>query len=363
MTEERGSAPRMKFTWTYQVRAVVLSSWLNVLLLFVPAGFIVAYLHVKLVVILLVNFIAIIPLSGMLGLRMDQLMLQIGDGLTILVWITFCNIVQVITSIFLLKSNQLVVLETSLIGSTIILTLFNMGGAFIWGGWKRRRQHFNRELARTMSSMLSISVFGLLIPTAFDKFSVTPESSLAGSSRGTSLILITVYLFYALYEYTTNGDLGIEQEAPVPKFVPQPLSSSTPTDESEEAKLSITTSTIVLIIGTTILAFNTQFMTDSISGIAQEDMGQAFIGMVLIPMLSNDITVFQNAAQDKMNSAIQCALGRSLQITLLVIPGTVLLAWIMQRDWTLSFDGFYMAILFGSTLVVQAGIGNGNSNW
>jgi Ca2+:H+ antiporter len=282
-----------------------------------------------------------------------------------------------------------VVLETSLIGSTIILTLFNMGGAFIWGGWKRRRQHFNQELARTMSSMLSISVFGLLIPTAFDKFSVTPESSLAGSSRGTSVILITVYLFYAMYEYTTKGDLGMEKEAPVPKFVRQPLSSSTPTgsaspsriirairhlnrdpqqdlhspDESEEAKLSITTSIIVLIIGTTILAFNTQFMTDSISGIAQEDMGQAFIGMVLIPVLSNDITALQNAAQGKMNSAIQCALGRSLQITLLVIPGIVFLAWIMQRDWTLSFDGFYMAILFGSTLVVQAGIGNGNSNW
>ncbi|PMD39505.1 hypothetical protein L207DRAFT_391742, partial [Hyaloscypha variabilis F] len=325
-----------------------LSSWLNVLLLFVPAGFIVAYLHVNLVVIFLVNFIAIIPLSGLLGLGMDQLMLQIGDGLIILVWITFCNIVQVITSIFLLKSNQLVVLETSLIGSTIILTLFNMGGAFIWGGWKRRRQHFNQELARTMSSMLSISVFGLLIPTAFDKFSVTPESSLAGSSRGTSVILITVYLFYAMYEYTTKGDLGMEKEAPVPKF---------------EAKLSITTSIIVLIIGTTILAFNTQFMTDSISGIAQEDMGQAFIGMVLIPVLSNDITALQNAAQGKMNSAIQCALGRSLQITLLVIPGIVFLAWIMQRDWTLSFDGFYMAILFGSTLVVQAGIGNGNSNW
>jgi Ca2+:H+ antiporter len=234
-----------------------------------------------------------------------------------------------------------VVLETSLIGSTIILTLFNMGGAFIWGGWKRRRQHFNQELARTMSSMLSISVFGLLIPTAFDKFSVTPESSLAGSSRGTSVILITVYLFYAMYEYTTKGDLGMEKEAPVPKFVRQPLSSSTPTgsaspsriirairhlnrdpqqdlhspDESEEAKLSITTSIIVLIIGTTILAFNTQFMTDSISGIAQEDMGQAFIGMVLIPTLSNDITVFQNAAQNKMNFAIQCALGRSMQIT------------------------------------------------
>jgi hypothetical protein len=92
MTTEQGDGTdtkARKFTWTYQVRVVFLSSWLNILLLFVPAGFIVAYLHVKLVVIFVVNFIAIIPLSGLLGLGMDQLMLQIGDGLTILVWITF----------------------------------------------------------------------------------------------------------------------------------------------------------------------------------------------------------------------------------------------------------------------------------
>jgi Ca2+/H+ antiporter len=48
------------------------------------------------------------------------------------------NIVQVITSIFLLRSDQIFVLETALVGNTMILTLFNMGGAFIWGGWKRR---------------------------------------------------------------------------------------------------------------------------------------------------------------------------------------------------------------------------------
>lgn len=198
-----------------------------------------------------------------------------------------------------------------------------------------------------------------------------------------------------LYEYRTKGGLDTDKEAQVQGAVlknsfpstsagsaasvmvmslsringvnrrvdPDPQQDLHSKDEDEEAKLSITTSIIVLALGTEILAFNTQFMIDGISGIAYKDLSEAFIGLVLILMLSNDVTAFQNAAQDKMNSTIQCALGRSLQITLLVIPGLVLIAWIMQLHMTLSFDGFYMTILFASTLVVQAGISNGNSNW
>jgi Ca2+:H+ antiporter len=302
-----------------------------------------------------------------------------------------------VASIFLLRSKQIQVLQTSLVGSTIILTLFNMGGAFIWGGWKRGRQYFNRQLARTMSSLLSVSVFGVIIPTAFDKFSDSSDSSVAAISRGTSVILIAVYLFYVLHEYTRKRWHDMEEEPDAPGVLPgcvlpktqaskdasdigRPSASTTgadkktdierhkeknSTDENDEVKLSIRTSIVVLVLGTAILAFNTQFMTDSISGIAEGAgaISLAFIGLVLIPMLSNDVTAFQNAAQDKMDIAIQCALGRSLQMTLLVIPGSVLIAWMMDIEMTLAFDGFYMAILFISTLVVYTGISNGKSNW
>jgi Ca2+:H+ antiporter len=198
---------------------------------------------------------------------------------------------------------------------------------------------FQPGTCENVEYLLLISVFGLIIPTVFDKFSTTSESDIAALSRGTSVILITIYLSYALHEYRTNGGHDTD-EARAQRAVPEKLFPSTSAgsaasvvaipplringtnkrvdpdpqqdlhskDEDDEAKLSTATSIIVLALGTAILAFNTQFMTDSISGIAIEDLSEAFIGFVLIPMLSNDITAFQNAAQDKMNSTIQCAL-------------------------------------------------------
>lgn len=207
------------------------------------------------------------------------------------------------------------------------------------------------------------------------------------------MVLIAVYISYVLYEYTKKKDHDTEEEAYVSSILPgcgvpsapashkasiagPPSLSITgagketgldrqndtyPADEKDEAKLSIRTSIVVLAVGTAILAFNTQFMTDSISGIAEGAgaMSLAFIGLVLIPMLSNDVTAFQNAAQDKMDLAIQCALRRSLQMTSLVIPGSILIVWMMDLEMTLAFDHVYMAILFVSTIVVYNGVSNG----
>lgn len=91
-------------------------------------------------------------------------------------------------------------------------------------------------------------------------------------------------------------------------------------------RISITTSVTALVLGTAILAFITQFMTGSIGNITQQYCSGAFVGIVLLPILSSDLTAFENAALDKIGVAIQSALGRSLQTTLLVMPATVLVA-------------------------------------
>lgn len=91
--ETRKPTASKKFLWSNQLRSLFFSSWLNILLFFIPAGFIVSYLHVKQVAVF-ANFIAIMPISGLLGFAMNQLMSQIGDGLTILVWITFWCVLE-----------------------------------------------------------------------------------------------------------------------------------------------------------------------------------------------------------------------------------------------------------------------------
>jgi Ca2+:H+ antiporter len=136
-------------------------------------------------------------------------------------------------------------------------------------------------------------------------------------------------------------------------------------EEQEEPQMYFWVCIATLVIGTTILAFNTQFMTDSIDSLTTTaGVPRDFIGIILLPILSNDLAAIQMAIRDKMDVALQAALGKSLQTTLLVTPFLVLLAWIMgNEDMNLLFDGFQVVALFASVLLIQNGILHGKSNW
>ena len=65
-----------------------------------------------------------------------------------------------------------------------------------------------------------------------------------------------------------------------------------------------------------------------------------------------------------MDLAIGVAIGSSMQIALLVLPLSVTLGWILHKDaMTLYFDGFQIAVLFVSVLLVNYLIQDGKSNW
>ena len=86
---EKKGASRHKITFMSQLRATVFGSWINVLLLVVPVGFAVRYAPLNGVVVFVVNFIAIIPLAGMLSYATEELALRVGETLGGLLNATF----------------------------------------------------------------------------------------------------------------------------------------------------------------------------------------------------------------------------------------------------------------------------------
>ena len=73
-----------KITVMSQIRATVFGSWINLLLVVVPVGFAVNYVrvdgnHINGTAIFVVNFIAIIPLAGMLSYATEELALRVGE--------------------------------------------------------------------------------------------------------------------------------------------------------------------------------------------------------------------------------------------------------------------------------------------
>lgn len=80
---------------TWQVLA---SNYVNVLLVFVPAGIILGMIGADPIAVFVVNFLAIIPLAALLSFATEEISVKLGQTLGGLMNATFGNAVELIVS-------------------------------------------------------------------------------------------------------------------------------------------------------------------------------------------------------------------------------------------------------------------------
>ncbi|KAL4958017.1 Sodium/calcium exchanger protein-domain-containing protein [Aspergillus filifer] len=402
--------PKPKFTFMGQIKATVFNSWINILLLAAPVGIALNYVDgIDPVAIFVVNFIAIMyvwypstrttnlansnsPLAAMLSFATEEIALRTGETIGGLLNASFGNAVELIVAIIALVDGEVIIVQTSLIGSMLSNLLLVMGMCFFFGGVNRLEQHFNPVVAQTAASLLALAVGALIIPTAFYSWSEGERESVVPLSRGTSIILLVVYgcyLFFQLHSHTEiynapspksekrrvkveDGDAhrGIAQighmSAALAGANQPPIQNLD--DEPEEPQLHIYVAFITLAISTTFVALCAEFMVDSIDALtAGGGISKTFVGLILLPIVGNaaeHATAVTVAIKDKMDLSIGVAVGSSMQIALLVLPLIVVIGWGMgNQDMSLSFDAFQIILLFVSVLLVNYLIADGKSHW
>ena len=405
---DKNGKDKDKFNGRTQIREVLLSSWINILLIFSPIGIAVFYAEINPVAVFVINFIAIIPLAAMLSFATEEIARRTGDVIGGLLNASFGNAVELIVSIIALVKGQILIVQTSLIGSILSNLLLVMGMCFFFGGINRLEQSFNVTVAQTASSLLFLAVSALVIPTAFDEFAKfpnepanvqsdpeNPKPHIAQLSRGTAILLLLVYacyLFFQLKSHTkmfsepsakaANRNVGIKfKKAIVPeRFHRSSVATPPPTTEEaqaeddkkpeqEEPNLSLWVAVGTLAASTVLVALNAEYLVDSINAVTCQggSVSKTFVGLILLPIVGNaaeHATAVTVAIKDKMDLAIGVAVGSSMQIALLVLPLVVVLGWIMGKDdMTLLFDGFQIAVLFVAVLLVNYLIQDGKSHW
>lgn len=188
-----------------QIVAIFCSSWLSLLLPCIPAGFAANYTNLPPVVNFILNFIAIFPSASMVDMAMDEVMLRFGNTVGGLIYMTFGNIVQLVTSILLLKTRQVEILKTSLVGGILGGVLLIMGASCFAGGIDRLEQSFNVSSASYVANFLTLSVASLIIPTASHIFANSTPENIAAQSRGTAIVLLFVYGIYLFFQLKTHS--------------------------------------------------------------------------------------------------------------------------------------------------------------
>lgn len=190
---------------------VLTHSWFNVLLVFVPLGIILANIKgVNSGVIFAMNCIAVIPLAGLLSFATESVARKMGDALGALLNVTFGNAVELIIFIIALVKNEIRIVQASLLGSILANLLLILGMGFFLGGLRFREQVYNSTVTQMSACLLSLSVISLVLPTAFHASFNDPSLADRESlkiSRGTSVILLLVYIIYLLFQLKSHAYL------------------------------------------------------------------------------------------------------------------------------------------------------------
>ncbi|GME63334.1 Sodium/calcium exchanger membrane region [Neofusicoccum parvum] len=226
-------------------------SWVNVLLVFVPIGIASKPAGMSDELVFSMNAIAIIPLAGLLSHATESVAVRLGDTLGALLNVSFGNAVELILFIILLAKDEIRVVQASLLGSILANLLLILGMAFLLGGLRFQEQVYNSTVTQMSACLLSLAVMSLLLPTAFhasfSSYSTADEKTLQ-VSRGTSVILLLVYVLYLMFQLKSHAYLyestpqHIIDEESHPGVLADMLNSSSSSDSSSDSSSSDTDS-------------------------------------------------------------------------------------------------------------------------
>ncbi|KAJ2452003.1 hypothetical protein EV183_003244 [Coemansia sp. RSA 2336] len=389
-------------------------SWFNLLLVFVPLGYLAHYLNWPVLATFILNYLAIIPLSALMGFATEEVSLRLGTTWGGVVNAMFGNVVELIVAVIALIEEEYRIVQAGLIGSVLSNTLLVLGCAFLAGGFHHRVQLFHAEAAQCAGSLLALSVLSMIIPAAYHGVHASGGEITNGilvMSRGTALILLLVYVLFLVFQLKTHSDLfnglhGAHTKEKSSKSGTYGLQNDadgclrlTPTLTSDNngafvcccthsregiqveherqdhadvlphsgPQMKLWIAAVLLVLVSILVAMSSDILVDSVEELTKHyAITHTFVGMVLLPIAASASEHAMSvvvAVRDKMDVCITVAVGTSMQMTLFVLPVLIIIAWIMNRPLTLYFDDFETTTMLISVLVINYLIMNGRSNW
>jgi Ca2+:H+ antiporter len=324
---------------------------LKYMLIFVPVSIIGEFMHWSPTVIFLLAALSILPLAGLMGEATEEISFYAGPRLGGFLNATFGNAAELIISFFALKAGLFDVVKASIAGSVIGNILLVLGLSMFCGGLKHRNQKFSKKIVDVSSSMLLFAVIGLSVPAIFTHTlkSELLNTTYEGLSIAVAGVMFLIYILSLFFSFYTHKDIyAIEHE------------------EGVKAKWSLNKAIIVLVAATSFIALESEFLVGAVEPMTEYlGLSKFFVGIILIPIIGNAAehsTAIFMAMKNKMDVAVEIAIGSSLQIILFVAPVLVFLS-LLFTPMSIIFNEFELMALIVSVLIANRVSGDGESNW
>lgn len=328
------------------------------LLIFVPLGIFAPKMELNDCFIFCFNFLAIVPLAGVLGASTESLAVHTGQMIGGLLNATFGNAVEMIMCIQAVKAGLIQVVQGNLLGSVLSNMLLVLGMAIFAAGTKFQNLKFNAEGAAANMTCQIVASISICFPTLYAGVSGTHTEDILMISRISALALSLTYFMFLYFQLITHASL-FEDEAADAEAEAEP--------GEEESFLSLPGSCILLMSCTLVVASCSEGLVDSIEGVSTDfGLPKAFIGVILLPIVGNaaeHATAVTSAYKGKLDLAIGVAVGSSTQIALFVVPVAVLAGWAYDTPMGLNFRMFDTACQMLSVFLVSQVLQHGLTNW
>ena len=147
-------------TFVSQIKDLICSERINVLLVFVPVGIVVGLADVDPILDFILNALAIIPLAVVISTATESLASRLGDTLGALLNVTVGNTAELMIFFVALAKDQIRIVQASLVGSVLANSLLVLGTAFLAGTLKYNHEQHDRPAGQITVCLLD---FGLLV--------------------------------------------------------------------------------------------------------------------------------------------------------------------------------------------------------
>jgi Ca2+:H+ antiporter len=336
--------------------------WPYLLTPLIPVAVALELTHASATLIFAAAALGIIPTAALMGRATEELAARSGPGIGGFLNVTFGNAPELIIALFALSQGLQEVVKASIVGSILGNMLLVLGAAMLAGGIGRDKQTFNRTTASVQTTMLLLAAGALIMPAIFELVegqglpspgaeSINYDNTVEHLSLAVAITLIATYAAGLFFSLKTHRSL----------FNPE-------YEEEDTWGWSVRTSMIALAVAGVLVGLMSEVLVGSI-GEASESIGlsEFFVGVIVVAIVGNAAehwVAVLVAMKNKMDLAVNIAIGSSAQIALFVAPVLVIASFFLgPYPLALVFNGFELGAILLAILVASQITTDGESTW
>ena len=336
--------------------------WPYLLAPLIPLAVALELAGVPATVVFATSALGIIPTAALMGRATEELAARSGPGIGGLLNVTFGNAPELIIALFALGQGLQEVVKASIVGSIIGNILLVLGAAMLAGGIGRDKQTFSKTGASIQTSMLLLAAAALIMPAIFELVegqglpapgaeSVNYGGTIEHLSLAVAIVLIVTYVIGLFFSLKTHRDI----------FNPE-------YEDEDSWGWSTRTSIIALAIAGVLVGIMSEVLVGSITEASHSiGLSEFFIGVIVVAIVGNAAehwVAVLVAMKNKMDLAVNIAVGSSAQVALFVAPVLVLCSFFIgPYPLALVFNGFELGAIMLAILIANYVTQDGESTW